>query len=230
MSRRTVINTISRLSEIGLLSKETRFKDNKQTTSVYTLVGVQNRGAADAPGGVQQVHGGGAAGAPRTSQFNLSVEEPNGSLSVPKKPTRTKIAYPDDFETFWKAYPTDPNMSKKEALDCWKKLSDEDRQKAIASVPAFQAYCRKTPDYRTLHACRYLSKRRFDGFAEAATPPSQNQFPKISISVHDQPELFDKAVSWAERHDKFAIRHGQEHINIPENVAENLRNGIRRTE
>lgn len=76
-----------------------------------------------------------------------------------------RAAYPESFEQFWKAYPTDPNMSKPKAAAIWAKLSPEDRDKAIASVPGFRAFCAKDKTYRPVHAVRYLSERRFDGFA-----------------------------------------------------------------
>lgn len=77
------------------------------------------------------------------------------------------LRYPADFEQFWRDYPTDRLMSKKAAGAQWSRLSPEDRRTAIASIPAFRAYCREHPDYRTLHVERYLSQRRFDGFTGA---------------------------------------------------------------
>jgi len=92
------------------------------------------------------------------------------SVARPKQ-VRTRKAYPEDFEAFWKAYPTDPNQSKAEALAAWQRLGEEDRKQAIASVPAFVAYCQKDPTYRPIHACRFLTKRRFEGHATG--PPVQ---------------------------------------------------------
>lgn len=80
-------------------------------------------------------------------------------------PKRKRGAYPDPFETFWSAYPTDPNMAKSEAFKAWKKLDADDQSKAIAAVKPFKDWVSKQRDYRTLHACRFLSQRRFDGFA-----------------------------------------------------------------
>jgi hypothetical protein len=101
---------------------------------------------------------------PRT--LDQGEEEPNGSsCPKPSKSVRTRIDYPADFEEWWKAYPTDQNMSKAEALKAWRQLGPEDRQKAIAAAPRFRIWCRQQKDYRTIHAERWLSKRRFDGFA-----------------------------------------------------------------
>lgn len=87
--------------------------------------------------------------------------------SVPcPKPVRTQ--YPDDFERFWSGYPTDANMSKKEAHQAWQRLAPEDRLTAIASLPAFRSYCQAHTDYRPIHANGYLSKARFEGFVKVA--------------------------------------------------------------
>ena len=92
-------------------------------------------------------------------------------------PKRVRTQYPEDFEKqFWQAYPTDANMSKKAALDVWKRLGAEDRMLAIESVPAFRAYCEANPDYRPIHAERYLSKRRFEGHAELGRKISTQVF------------------------------------------------------
>lgn len=81
---------------------------------------------------------------------------------------RKRISYTEDFERFWKGYPTDANMSKKEAFAEWQRLDPDSQQKAIASVPGFDRYCRKNPDYRPIHACRYLKNERFEGHLETA--------------------------------------------------------------
>lgn len=100
--------------------------------------------------------------------------DPSDLHSCPNPaPKRGRASYPDDFENFWKAYPTDPNMSKKEAHAAWKRMAPEDRQRATAAVPAFREYCAGKPDYRPVHACRFLTQQRYEGFAQ--TPSSNNQ-------------------------------------------------------
>lgn len=94
-------------------------------------------------------------------------EEPIGSLSETSSDTRKKRKdYPGAFETSWLSYPRDPNMSKAEAFDAWKKLDAADKDALAASIPAFVAYCRANPDYRPIHMCRYIAKRRFDGHGQ----------------------------------------------------------------
>ncbi|MDL2401573.1 hypothetical protein [Rhizobium mayense] len=96
--------------------------------------------------------------------------EPNGSLSETssdevQKP-RKRESYPDDFEAFWESYPRTPNMSKKEAYDAWKKLGPADRENCSRAVPGYVAFLKSKPDLEIIHACRFISKRRFDGYAE----------------------------------------------------------------
>src|SRR5687767_10211904 len=115
------------------------------------------------PSDGQRLSEGSAKGLSDGAATNDQLER-SRDRSCPKPLKR--ISYPTDFESlFWKAYPKDNNMSKAEAFDEWKKLSPEDQATAITSLPAFKAYCAKKPDYVIIHACRYLKKRRFDGFA-----------------------------------------------------------------
>jgi hypothetical protein len=73
--------------------------------------------------------------------------------------------YPADFEAFWKSYPKTPAMGKAETYGVWKKIPAEERQLATAAVPKFVAWLKtQKPDYPVIHACRFLSKKRFDGF------------------------------------------------------------------
>lgn len=109
---------------------------------------------------------------------NLEKEEscpkpaaPAPDLFVPEADPKPKkrTGYPPDFEAFWKSYPTDPNMSKAEAGKAWAKLDTEDRKRAAAAVPAFRKWVAKQgTDYRTLHAVRFITQKRFEGFAVTA--------------------------------------------------------------
>ncbi len=114
---------------------------------------------------------------PTRSQRLDTRKDRNLTVSCPKPAApglRTRAGYPDDFEEFWRAYPTDANMSKAEAGKQWKRLTAEDREAAIAATQGFREHCRANPDYRPLHAVRFLSQRRFDGFAaKAASAPTQ---------------------------------------------------------
>lgn len=110
-----------------------------------------------------------------------SREDASASLSEASAPDptpklRKKVPYPEAFEALWKAFPVDKLMSKPAALAAWKRLSAEDRDKALASCPAFSAYCRQHPDYRPVHLVKYLKEERFAGFLPATERPSQQVF------------------------------------------------------
>lgn len=89
------------------------------------------------------------------------------------KPEKRKTPYPEAFEAFWREYPTDALMSKKAAFAQWQRLDPESRDAARAAIPAFKDHCRKNPTYRPVHALRFLSERRFDGFI-AVVPIFEN--------------------------------------------------------
>lgn len=104
--------------------------------------------------------------------------------------SRKRISYSTEFQSFWTDYPTDPLQSKKEAFTAWKRLSPDDRTQAARAAPAFRRYCVDNPDYRPVHACRFLSQRRFEGFTaanERGPPPGLS--PEESAKwVRDQME------------------------------------------
>ena len=103
---------------------------------------------------------------PNLCSLELEVDNSSNLTVTCPKPVRTKVEYSEQFEIFWKGYPTDSNMSKKEAYVVWKKLTSEKRELAIKSLPAFRGYCSSNSDYRPVHACRYLSYERFEGHAQ----------------------------------------------------------------
>ncbi|MEW9615922.1 DUF1376 domain-containing protein [Shinella sp. S4-D37] len=82
---------------------------------------------------------------------------------------KVRTSYPEAFEAFWTAYPKTPNMAKKEAFDAWKKLTDEERGQCLQAIPGYVAFLKTKPDLETIHACRFISKRRFEGFVATAT-------------------------------------------------------------
>lgn len=143
-------------------------------------------GARPAPVVVQTVREGGADPAPEPVMEPVNSEPIASSLRSEvvgsAEPTRTaastselkskrsKNDYPTDFLEFWAGYPTDPNMSKREAFKAWKRITAEERSQAIAALPAFRAHCQEDPTYRPVHACRFLSQRRAEGFLDPSRP------------------------------------------------------------
>lgn len=99
---------------------------------------------------------------------SLEIQEDKKDIIVGNV-TRKRNSYAQDFEMFWTAFPTDAGMSKLEASKAWGKLSSEDKLEAFDAIPGFKAWVAKQgPNYRTVHACRYLTQRRFDGFKAQA--------------------------------------------------------------
>lgn len=100
---------------------------------------------------------------PPQCQTDAPIPKPNKIVS-----TLSAAAPADslDFEKFWTEYPREKNMSKKRALMAWRKLSPEKRQHAVDAIPAYRRYCAKEKSwYHTIHAERFLSQERFEGFA-----------------------------------------------------------------
>lgn len=89
--------------------------------------------------------------------------------------TARKLKYPAAFEGWWLAYPRTPVMSKKEAISAWNRLSEPDRLLAVAALPKYREFLKSKSDHPVVHACRFLSQRRFDGFEEIATEPASLQ-------------------------------------------------------
>lgn len=116
------------------------------------------------------------AGDDKTQKPEARVQK-EGNLTVPcPKRVRTRRQYTPDFEAFWEGYPTDSNMSKAEAFAEWERLTEDERRDATVSLPAFRGYCTSHPDYRPIHANRYLSKRRWEGHLKTATAVQQRVF------------------------------------------------------
>lgn len=99
--------------------------------------------------------------------FNHTDTDTDTEKEISRK-TRSRVSYPSRYEDFWKAYPTDPGMSKTEAFREWERLSEEDREEAFSALSGFRTWVSKQgKDYRIVHAVRYLKHRRFEGFAPA---------------------------------------------------------------
>ena len=115
----------------------------------------------------------------KTQRQVMSEKEFSDPPPPAKQKKRNKISYTESFESFWKAYPTDPNMSKKKAFEQWKRLDEDDQQKAVQAVPLFVGFCQQDPTYRPLHAERFLSQRRFDGFLDNDKQHYQSEPEKV---------------------------------------------------
>jgi hypothetical protein len=100
---------------------------------------------------------------PETEQNRTETEK------IESSPKRVRTIYSDDFENlFWKPYPTTPIMAKKEAFREWQKLTPEQRSTACSAVPGFIAFLKANPTHSVVHACRFLSQGRGEGFKPEA--------------------------------------------------------------
>lgn len=92
------------------------------------------------------------------------------------KPQKKRFTYPAAFLQFWEAYPTDSLMSKKEAFTVWDKLPEEEQAQVYQSLPAFKAYCSAHSDYRPVHANRYITQQRYEGFLKTQQATENREF------------------------------------------------------
>jgi hypothetical protein len=97
------------------------------------------------------------------------------------------------FQDFWKAYPTDKNMSKKMAETRWNRLPHEKRVAALAAIPGFRGYCSANAWYRPIHAERFLSQERFEGYAADPT-----MTPEAIAAAKDRADRLLKRGKYAE--------------------------------
>jgi len=102
----------------------------------------------------------------------------------------------ESFEEFWKAYPTDPLMSKKKTRAEWERLNAADRAAALQTVPAFRDLCASRVTYRPVHAWRFLAERRFDGFMQ----PPPIDVAKIA-EARDRADRLLRRGKYAERYE-----------------------------
>jgi hypothetical protein len=103
--------------------------------------------------------------------------------------------YPEEFETFWSDYPTDPLMSKSKAFEHWRQMSKVDRVAATDSLPSFREFARRQEKYRVVHAWKYLTERRYDGFAKPAIEPH------AVAAAKDRADRLLKRGKYAERYE-----------------------------
>lgn len=105
-----------------------------------------------------------------TEEDSMSADAGGYDLFLEEGKKEGKTNYPASFEDFWHNYPTDPLMSKKKAYEQWRRLAAVDRVAALAACGPFREFCHLHPTYRPVHAMRFLSERRFDGFTGTPVP------------------------------------------------------------
>jgi len=60
-------------------------------------------------------------------------------------------------------------MSKSEAWKAWIKLTPEQRAASCQAIEPYRQHLRSKPNLETVHACRFLSQQRFEGFLNGAS-------------------------------------------------------------
>lgn len=119
-----------------------------------------------------------------TTQNRTESEQKEKKDSVGPKvgPTASVADLAHDFEQFWRSYPRTPNMSKKEALSAWCKLTSSDREAVLIAGPKYARWLTseraKRPDAPAVHAVRFITQRRFEGFNEPPDPTTAER-PKM---------------------------------------------------
>lgn len=190
-SERTIRQWLDKLEELGFISRIRRNReDGSRTSDLIRLNMGENLPANSAardkslPANSAASNGSLPANFSKStgkicrviSKVNLSEDIMSETSSdTPDTPhPKKRQTYPELFEETWKEYPTDANMSKKEAFNEWKKLSEEDKQAVKAAIPPFKAFCAKDRTYRPIHMCRFISKERWKGHLNQiqASPPT----------------------------------------------------------
>lgn len=130
------------------------------------------------------------AGPPANEQQPITdnPKEEKKEATGSSEPVRSKLKYPAAFEGWWLAYPRTPVMSKKEAIAAWNRLPEPDRLLAVSALPKYAAFLKSNPNHPVVHACRFLSQRRFDGFDEAQGPAPEGSPPGF-YAAFGAPEL-----------------------------------------
>lgn len=160
---RTVRRHIQWLEDNGWIEKARRRRNDGSWSSDSFMLITQrpNRPEAKVTEG-QKEHP--PAAKNDTPAANLADHEP--SLEPSEEPSCTKRAsYPDDFEAFWKEYPSAPNQSKKDALKAWKKAKRQaPAEQILVGVRAYRELLRKNPDRPVAHASTWLDGARWEAF------------------------------------------------------------------
>ena len=117
----------------------------------------------------------GLSGEKLTTNYQPATEEESIAIARPKPPKK-RHSYTEEFERYWTSYPTDSLMSKLDASKAFEALTADEQEQAIASLPAFKAYCSAHPDYRPVHANRYITQRRFEGFNKTQAAVESREF------------------------------------------------------
>lgn len=106
-------------------------------------------------------------------EVSILSETSSDETGVPKRKPKKRFEYSEGFEKFWNTYPDTTNNSKVKAFAEWGKLTEADQATAFDALHPYKRYCVVNPNYRCVHAERYLRDRRFDSYAPKAGAQGQ---------------------------------------------------------
>lgn len=101
---------------------------------------------------------------PTPTLVDTNVSTLSESKAKPKGSKRGRNAYTPEYEAFWKAYPSTVGQSKPNGFKEWQKLTPDEQAQAVASLPAYTALLKKSPDRIVKHVQGFLSGRMFESF------------------------------------------------------------------
>lgn len=158
------------------------------------------------------------------SETTFLQESPGSDEPDPvaeKKPKKSK-AYSQDFEQrFWLPYPRTPTMSKHEAWQVWQRISQDERTAAMAAVGKYAEWLREDATRPVQHACRFLSKRRAEGFLDQ--PQVVNGSGPLVCVPHDDPVCRFGRKRWANIHGGEAPREDLAGVWLPASWVDDIR-------
>jgi len=158
ISKRSVMNHVEALCQVGLLRKEYRTGPKGNSSNLYhlTLDGARDSlpSAGNSPGGAGDSLGGSAGAAPRISNSFEPVKEPViepkyiGTSAKAAEPSRNaKQNYSSEFEGAWQAYPKRSGANNKSAAWkawCARVKAGVASETMVAGVRRYAAYVQAT--------------------------------------------------------------------------------------
>jgi len=153
---------LGRLSSDGVAKwRDRQFQSDISTDRVRRHRGRQDQGSDGTGNGQSDGCNGDVTPVKRSGN---APETETNTESETKKRKKGAADADAGFIEFWNLYPRTPVMSKKEAFREWVKLPAEDKIAATNAIGPYREFLSKNKDHPTVHACRFLSQRRFDGF------------------------------------------------------------------
>lgn len=106
---RTILRSLQELEDKKIIRKKERFDDGRQTSNLYTIL-VKSANLSPSP------------------PTNMSPHNTINNIHIVKlsKKANGRIEYPEEFEEFWKLYPSSEHKTKKDkTFAMWKKIEDK---------------------------------------------------------------------------------------------------------